>query len=269
MTCLVAFNNLKRVVMKSVKALALGLMMVAGSANAAVTATLTAASDYSLRGISQNAKSAVLQGSLDYSRDNGFYLGLFLSAVDFENNGSRQPALGYYDSTDYFHLERSLYSGYKIELDDDMSLDLGGKYYTYNANSLNHGELYTALTYKSSLKASVYYSPNFINGSGANEAKPLSKAAYGIAVDGTKALPADFSVLAHVGYNTGEYWTDNGSKSAYIDYAAGFGYKMGKVDWALQYVNTNTTLTKGNRITTDKMNNANRLVLSVSTKLPW
>ena len=255
--------------MKSVKILALGLMVAAGVANAGVTSTLTAATDYNLRGISQNAKSAVLQASLDYTRDSGLYIGGFLSTVDFENNGPKQSVGGSYDSTEYFHLERDIYAGYKIQVDDDLTLDLGGKYYTYNANSLNHGEFYTSLAYKSSVKGSLYYSPNFISGSGGNEAKPLSKPAYGVALDGALALPADFSLLAHLGYNTGEYWTENASKSAYIDYALGAGYKMGKVDWALQYVNTNTTLAKGNRVTTDKMNNANRIVLSVTTKLPW
>lgn len=255
--------------MKSVKILAIGLMMVAGVANSAVTSTLTAATDYSLRGISQNAKSAVLQASLDYSRDSGLYIGAFLSSVDFQNSGGMQPVGGSYNSTEYFHLERDVYAGYKIQVNDDLALDLGGKYYTYNANSLNHGEFYASLAYKSSVKGSFYYSPNFINGNGGSESNPLSKPAYGIALDGVKTLPADFSLLAHVGYNTGEYWTNNGSKSAYVDYAVGAGYKMGKADWALQYVNTNATLTKGNLVTTDKMNNANRIVLSVTTKLPW
>ena len=242
--------------MKSVKILALGLMAVAGVANAAVTSTLTAATDYNLRGISQNAKQPVLQASLDVTGESGLYLGAFLSSVSFDGNKSKQQ-------TEYFSLERDVYVGYKIKASDDLSLDFGGKYYTYNSNSLNHGEVYSSVTYKSNLKGSVYYSPNFINGDGAS----ISKPAYGIALDGVKTLPADFSLLAHVGYNTGEYWTDNGG-SAYIDYAVGAGYKMGKLDWALQYVNTNTTLAKG-RKTDDQMNNANRIVLSVTTKLPW
>jgi len=260
--------------MKHVKILSvLGLMAVAGAAHAGVTSTVTAATDYNLRGISQNAKGPVLQGTLDYARDSGVYVGLFLSQVDFENNGARQPAVGYYDSTDYFHLERSVYAGYKTKLADNLALDVGGKYYTYNANSLNHGEVYSSLTYKSAVKASVYYSPNFINGNLPGEAKPLSKPAYGAALDGTVALPANFSFLAHVGGNTGEYWRDYG-KGSYVDYSAGFGYKMGKIDWALQYVNTNTTMAKGNRVTqvnspNDKLNNANRIILSAVTTFAW
>ncbi len=244
--------------MKSVKILALGLMVAAGVANAGVTSTLTAATDYNLRGISQNAKGPVLQASLDVASQSGLYMGAFISSVSFDGNKSKQQ-------TEYFSLERDVYVGYKIKASEDLSLDFGGKYYTYNSNSLNHGEIYSSATYKSNLKGSVYYSPNFINGDDTS----ISKPAYGIALDGLKTLSADFSLLAHIGYNTGEYWTENGSRSAYLDYSVGAGYKMSKLDWALQYVNTNTTLAKGNRVTTDKMNNANRIVLSVTTKLPW
>jgi uncharacterized protein (TIGR02001 family) len=120
------------------------------------------------------------------------------------------------------------------------------------------------VTYQSNLKISAYYSPNFINGGDLS----ISKPAYGVALDGVRALPSDFSLLAHVGYNTGEYWTDNTATSAYMDYSVGVGYKLGKTDWAFQYVNTNTKMGQG-RQTNDKMNNANRIVLSVTTKLPW
>ena len=243
--------------MKSVKTLAFGLMLAAGVANGAVTSTLTAATDYNLRGISQNSKQPVLQAGLEVAGDGGLYLGGFLSSVDFDGNKSKQQ-------TEYFSLERDVYAGYRIKTSDDVSLDFGGKYYTYNSNSLNHGEVYGALTYNADTKLSVYYSPNFINGADLSVSKP----AYGIALDGTKALPANFSLLAHLGYNTGEAWTDNANRMAYLDYSVGAGYKMGKLDWAFQYVNTNLKMGQG-RVTTDKMNNANRLVLSVTTKLPW
>ena len=245
------FNNLKRVVMKSLKVLALGLMMTTGVVNAAVTSTLTAATDYNLRGISQNAKGPVLQASLEVSGESGLYLGAFLSSVSFDGQ-----KLG----TEYFRLERDVYAGYRLKASDAVSLDFGGKFYTYNSNALNHGEVYAALTYKSFVKGSAYYSPNFINGNSA-----ISKPAYGVALDASKDLPANFSLLAHAGYNTGEYWTDSAFKGAYIDYSVGAGYKMGNFNWALQYVDT----AKGTKVAADEMNSSSRMVLSVTTKLPW
>lgn len=235
--------------MKSLKVLALGLMMATGVVNAAVTSTLTAATDYNLRGISQNAKGPVLQASLDWAGDSGLYLGAFISSVSFD--GSK---LG----TEYFRLERDIYAGYKIKASDSVSIDFGGKFYTYNSNALNHGEVYTSLTYKSLVKASAYYSPNFINGNSA-----VSKPAYGAALDGTIGLHGNFSLLAHVGANTGDYWSQ--TTKSYYDYSAGVGYKMSNLNWALQYVDT----ARGTKVTADEMNSSSRMVLSVTTKLPW
>lgn len=242
--------------MRSLKIMVLSLVAATGVANAAITSTITAASDYNRRGISQNAKRPVLQASLDMERESGVYLGAFISSISFD--GQKQ-------GTEYYRLERDIYAGFKIKASETISLDFGGKYYTYNSNVLNHGEVYGSLTYKSLLKASAYYSPNFVKG----DNPALSKPVYGVAVDGALALPANFSLLGHVGYNAGEYWTDYGNKSAYLDCSIGAGYKMGKVDWALQYIDTNTTTTKGNRVLADEMNNSSRIVLSATTKLPW
>ena len=247
--------------MKRVKILsAFGLLAVASAANADVSSTWTFATDYNFRGISQNSKEPVLQGSLDYAHDSGAYAGLWLSTVNFDNNGVSKTNP---NSQEYFHLERDVYAGLSEKLGSDLTLDLGGKYYTYNTNKLNYGEAYVSLAYKSLVKAKFSYSPNFM--SGGNTA--VSKPAYAASVDGAVPLPGNFSLLVQAGYNWGDYW-DKTSRE-YMDYSAGFGYTLGKVDLSAKYVNTNTTMAKGNRVTVDNLNNAERAVLSMTTKFPW
>lgn len=258
--------------MKHAKILsALGLMAVAGAANAGVTSTWTVATDYDFRGISQNAKDPVIQASLDYAHSSGAYAGLWVSTVDFAdgedkaNGGNKDPK-----SQEWLHLERDVYAGFANKFAEDFNYDLGAVYYTYNDNDLNFAEAYASLAYKSWVKAKVFYAPDF-----GGRTTSGQTSAYAASLDGTLPLSkSGFSILAHAGYNGGEYWhaTPGDTKSrstAYVDYSAGVGYVMGKLNWALKYVDTTTTTSKGNRVTSDFMNNENRVILSVATTFPW
>ena len=62
---------------------ALVLLASATAANAEVTGTLTAVSDYNWRGVTQTSMDPALQGSIDYAHDSGFYAGAWASNVDF------------------------------------------------------------------------------------------------------------------------------------------------------------------------------------------
>jgi uncharacterized protein (TIGR02001 family) len=62
---------------------ALALTLSAVAANAEITGTVTAVSDYDFRGITQTAQDPALQGSIDYAHDSGFYIGAWASNVDF------------------------------------------------------------------------------------------------------------------------------------------------------------------------------------------
>ena len=50
---------------------AAGLTFAAMTAHAGITGTVTAATDYDFRGITQSAQDPVLQGSIDYAHDSG------------------------------------------------------------------------------------------------------------------------------------------------------------------------------------------------------
>ena len=62
---------------------AVGLALSAAAAQADVTATITAVSDYDFRGLTQTRQNPALQGSIDITGKSGWYLGAWGSNVDF------------------------------------------------------------------------------------------------------------------------------------------------------------------------------------------
>ena len=58
-------------------------VLAAPLARAEVSSTITLATDYDFRGITQTARDPALQASLDWSSESGFYLGAWVSNVDF------------------------------------------------------------------------------------------------------------------------------------------------------------------------------------------
>lgn len=128
---------------KSLLALAVsGLFMFAQTAQAGVSATVTAASDYTFNGVSQTGNDPALQGSLDYADDAGWYVGSWASNVDFGGG----------DDT---NLEWDFYAGQYFQLTDVVSLDAGIAYYTYHGDDVssdyNYPELYTKFGFANDL----------------------------------------------------------------------------------------------------------------------
>lgn len=225
------------------------LLGAAAAANAGLTSTWTVTNDYDFRGFTQTAKDPALQASLDYAMDNGFYAGAWLSNVTFAD--SAHP--GYRGN-----LERDFYVGFTNKFAEDWTYDVGIVDYTYNQHIFDYQEIYGSLAY-SWFKAKAFYSPDF----GGDTTSGNTPAEY-IQLDATIPLPADFSVLLHAGHSWGDYWVEN-----YNDYSAGVGYTLGKFSLALKYIDTDTTKSKGNRITSDLFNNEGRVVFTASTTFPW
>jgi uncharacterized protein (TIGR02001 family) len=234
--------------MKQLKVLsALGLFAIAGAANAAVTSTWTLTNDYDFRGFTQTAKDPALQASIDYAHDSGFYAGVWFSNVKFADSGYKGD------------LEHDIYLGITNKIGEDWVYDVGIIDYTYNQHIFDYQEIYASLAYKW-LKGKVFYAPDF-----GGDTTPGNTKAYAATLDATIPLPENFSILAHTGYSWGkDYWAES-----YVDYSAGVGYTAGKFSLALKYVDTNTSASKGNRVTTDVFNNEGRVVFTVATTFPW
>lgn len=99
--------------------LATALLAGAGVAQAEVSANLGVASNYYFRGISQTDDKAAVSGGLDYANESGFYVGTWMSNIDF----SSAP------KTD---LEIDGYAGFGGDIGDTgLGYDISGWYYWY------------------------------------------------------------------------------------------------------------------------------------------
>ncbi len=98
-----------------------------------------AVTEYRYRGISQSRLQPALQGGIDYTHPNGFYVGTWASTIQWIKDAGGKA-----------DVEIDLYAGYKKELAKDATLDLGALYYLYPSNNLkpsaNTFELYAALS---------------------------------------------------------------------------------------------------------------------------
>jgi uncharacterized protein (TIGR02001 family) len=153
-------------------------------------ATVTFATDYVFRGISQTDGNPAVQGNLGYDHRSGFYAGMWGSNVDdLISNGS---------------VEIDLYGGYTRGF-DNLGLDFAVLYYAYPGDDASRPrsdylEVFAGLDYafnkiplKPTLGVAYYYSPDYFGESG--------RAHY---VNGTfdLALPLHFGLGFELGYQT-------------------------------------------------------------------
>ncbi|MFC3032457.1 TorF family putative porin [Pseudoalteromonas fenneropenaei] len=121
----------------------LALSLYSVSASAELVANVAASSNYLWRGVTQTKDAAAVSGGLDYSHESGFYLGTWMSTIDF----GEEASAGY---------EMDIYGGYAWE-SNGIGYDIGYLYYAYPdaANNLDFGEIYGAVTWQwLTLKAS-------------------------------------------------------------------------------------------------------------------
>jgi len=240
--------------------LTIGLLAVAGAAQAGVTSTWTATNDYDFRGNSQSAKDPAIQASLDYAAASGWYVGAWASNIDFG-----VPAGGPLKNPE---VELDVYGGYTKTLESGWTYDFGLVAYTYPEESdFTYEEIYASIA-KGWFKAKLWYSPKF----GGTAAEDLAVAngnsdsvsAWYAEANATIPLPANFSIGAHVGYSTGDYW-DNAFLDDQLDWSLGVNYTAGKFNLGLKYVDTDSDVV----VTSDAFNNEGRVIFTVATTFPW
>ncbi len=231
--------------MRSLKAITAGLLLMSGVAHADLSATVTAVNDYDFRGVSLSATDPAVQASIDWAAGNGFYVGAWGSNVDF----------GPGTEADY---EVDVYAGFSGGAENGFGYSAGIVYYSYwpeeDPNDINYPEIFVGGSY-GIFNAKFWYTNDYGN---------LDEDAYYLEGNLNFELPASFSLIAHAGYNFGDYWSDvNGDET--IDYSLGVGYSLGNFDMMLKYVDTETDV----KITGDPFNNEDRLIFSVVTTFPW
>jgi len=194
-----------------------------------LTASVTFATDYTFRGISQTDSGPAIQGSIDWSypfqKEIGVYLGIFGSNVDF-NDG------------DEANIEVDFYGGLKGEV-AGFAWQVGGIYYKYPRAEIagiryDYFELGLKLGYDfgfANLVGSYNYSPDYFFESGdghyfaADLTVPL------------EFLPYDIALLGHVGHQS----IDNNARFGapdYTDWMLGITGKLEGFTLTLAYVDT-------------------------------
>lgn len=229
---------------------ALVMLASAAAAHAEFTGTVTATTDYDWRGVTQTAQDPALQGSIDFASDIGFTAGAWASNLDF---GAGDP-----------NVEIDLYAGWGGG--ETFPWTVGILYYTYTgASDLNFTEFYGSLGWEW-VTAKVSYSYNFGGIAGANAFYYEGNVDY--------PLPANFSLLGHLGYSDGGGIEDAYLQDNYMDWSVGLGYTWSHFDFALKWVDGSDlkTLDQGNNnalYSDDIFNSEARAIFSVSTSFPW
>jgi len=228
------------------------LMASAATANAELSGTVTAVSDYDFRGISLSSTDPALQGSIDYSMESGFYAGAWASNIDYGPD---------YDGS----IELDLYAGFAGETEMGLGWDVGLVWYMYPDSSSSatkdeisdYPELYFGLTYNV-FEFKQWYS-NDLSGSDENGFYTEANAGF--------ELPANFGLNLHAGYNWGDAFDDVDSE--YFDYSIGVAYTLGNFDLELQWVDTTLDDNDFFFSSDDAFNSEGRVIFAVSTTFPW
>ncbi|GEB70363.1 membrane protein [Pseudoalteromonas carrageenovora] len=208
-------------------AIAVPFALLSTTAAADWSTTITAASDYTFNGVSQTDNDPAIQGSLDYAFDNGVYAGAWASNVDFG------------DDTDF---ELDAYLGRYVQLNDEVSVDYGIAYYTYQGNNSdgNYAEAYTKFGYASEYgqtELNFWYSWDYF-GTGAGHVISMVAHTYELAPN--HAIRASFDISNSL---DGEKWAwDVNQKKSYKHYRLayqtsyeGFGIEVAAENTSLDY----------------------------------
>ncbi len=173
--------------------------------------SVTLASDYVFRGVSQTLERPAIQGELDWKHESGFHLGTWGSNVRFEGaDGS---------------LEQDFYGGYETTL-GEVSVNVEAYFYWYpsDESEFDYWEFPVELGYEAepfTLSGTVSYSPDYFGyagnavylNAGVEVALPLGDdAPVGVSLDGTLGYTrAEYSVLTDQDYVD---WAAGGTISA-------------------------------------------------------
>ncbi len=223
------------------------MLAAAGVTQAGITGTITGVSDYDFRGYTQTGNDPALQGSLDFSTDNGFYAGVWASSsLDF---GNTPPA----SDADY---EVDLYTGFNFGGGEGkVGYSLNAVWYTYpSASDFNFPEISAGMTYNI-FAGKLWYSWDFANS---------SQDAWYLEGNLNFPLPQDFGFAVHAGYSGGDYWKSFDGE--YLDLSVGLTKTFGHIATSLKYVDTSGAVWDH---TTHAFSGEGKLLFTIGTTFPW
>ena len=170
------------------------------SANATIT------SNYVWRGLTQTLNQPAVQGGVDYADESGFYIGTWVSNVE-------------YAPGDDFSYEHDIYFGYGGEA-NGISYDFGYLYYNYDdAADIDFGEIYGSASFGNfTVGANVFVHTETTEPEGIDF--DFGDTIYYYA-DYAFEVKEDLELSFHIGYHDGDFNEFfNGVPESYVDYNA-------------------------------------------------
>ena len=169
-------------------------------ASAELSGNIGASSNYIFRGITQTNDQAAISGGLDYAHDSGFYVGTWVSNVDFSGGAGTG---GY---------EHDYYAGYAGEA-AGASYDVGVISFQYpiegGSSFPDFTEFYIGGSY-SIVSAKYSYTDDF---DGADHSAYYLEGALDF------GLPQEIGLNLHVGTSDGDAFDLGGVDTSYADYS--------------------------------------------------
>lgn len=184
--------------------------------------SLTMATDYMFRGISNSNEEFQVQGDFNWGHPSGFYAGVWASNTNFGGAGNS--------------MELDPYIGFANSIGDSgFSYDVGYWAYTYPGatGDFDYGELYAIGTYTAGsfyVSPSIWYADNYF---GKDFLDEVSGIAYDVTV-GTQ-LPGGIDLSARVGEQT---FGSNASGLDYFYYDVGVTKPVGDFSLGLRWHDT-------------------------------
>jgi uncharacterized protein (TIGR02001 family) len=186
----------------------------------ALSANVTLASDYVLRGLSQTAHQPAMQGGFDWEHPSGFYLGVWGSNVHFQDS----PA----------SLEMDGYGGYTYHFDKKTSLSLGALYYTYWSDGARDSWVVPLKGQWNAFSLEADYSPNW---EGSNATSWYFQGGW------QDKVVWDVKLGGFLGYSV----FSGGDLSNYVDVLVSASREFLDVEWQVTGVFVNTTVINGSQ----------------------
>jgi uncharacterized protein (TIGR02001 family) len=204
-----------------------------------ISGNVSLTSDYRFRGISQSDTQLAVQGGFDIAFENGLYVGVWGSNVDFGSGAAPDLELDYY-------------AGFSGDISENVSFDVGYIYYDYpgsgsvgfapySSEGFDYEEIYASVSCMD-FTLGAAYSDDYWLGSGDF---------YYIYGDYSYALPMDISLDLHYGLNnfdnaSGDTDAEDAAKAflsddedSYADWSIGLTKAFAGVDVSVTYVDTN------------------------------
>jgi uncharacterized protein (TIGR02001 family) len=195
--------------------------LMASPSYADLSANVSVTNNYIWRGLTQTTNDAAVQGGIDYAHESGFYVGTWVSNVE-------------YAPDDVYSYEHDIYAGFGGEW-GEITYDVGYLYYNYDEEAeFDFGEVYATLGWKG-LSFSYYGLTN----TEADEVGDQDFDAFGtyyLSLDYGFTIANDIEIGLHVGYHDGDFQEAfNGTDGDYTDYnislsKGGFGFMITDTD---------------------------------------